>query len=131
MVCLVSFDVDGAEGTGGTEVLAFTATYTTLFVYSRNEDCASVRSGVFHHLDSCRRTVSGTSSTMVSVRHGDAVLLNPDGVTDMHERFVFLLEGLNSACRADLRAAGTLGTAVTAFERHLRLHEPQGVGRGT
>ena len=52
-------------------------------------------------------------------------------MSDMYSRFVLGLYRPDGACRAYLGATCTLGSAETALEGHLRLHEPQGVGGGT
>ena len=131
LVRTVSFYVDCAEGAGRTEVLAFTATDTAFFVNSRHEDRSSVSRRVFHHLNGILGTMFGTRPTMVTVGHGDAVLLNPHSVTDMNEGFIFLFDSLNSTRRAYLRTMRTLRSAITALERHLGLHEAERVRRRT
>ena len=119
----VSFYVDSAEWACGAEVFALAAAYTAFDVNSRHEDCSPVCRCVFHHLNGVRRTMAGTSTTMIAARHGDAVLLDPHGVTDMNEGLIFLSDCLNSACRTNLRTMRTLRSAVTALEGHLGLHE--------
>ena len=131
LVGTVSFYIDSTERSGGTYIFALAAADAAFVVNSRHEDCSSVCRCVFHHLYGVSRTVFGARAAVVATRHGDAVLLDPHGVTDMNEGFIFLLDSLDGACRARLRTARTLGTAVTALERHLRLHEAQRVGRRT
>ena len=86
---------------------------------------------MLHHLDSIGGTLFGTRAAVVAVDDRNTVLLDPHGATDMNKRFIFLPDSLNSAGRAYLRTTCTLGTAVTALERHLGLHEAQQVGRRT
>lgn len=116
LVGTVSFYIDSAERSSGAEVLALAAAYTALVVNSRHEDCSSVCRCVFHHLYGVSRTVFGARSAVVATRHGDAVLLDPHGVTDMNEGLVFLPDGLNSPRRADLGAMRTLRSAIAALE---------------
>ena len=97
-------------------MLAFAATGTAFVVNSRHKNRSSVRRRMLHHLDGIRRAMLGACPAMVSVGHRDTVLLNPHGVTDMNEGFIFLSDSLNSARRAHLRATCTLGTAVPALE---------------
>ena len=128
MVHGVSFYIDGAEGACGAEVFAFAATDTFLCIHYRYFDHATVDL-LLHHLDCPRRAVTRTRAAVVAVGDGDAVLLNPHGVTDMDSSLLLFGNGFDSTRWAHLRATGTLRAAVTALERHLRLHEPQRVGR--
>ena len=109
-------------------MLTFAAADTAFFVNCRHKDCSSVCRCMFHHLNGVFGTMFGTRATMVTVGHGDAVLLDPHSVTDMNEGFIFSLNCLNSARRTHLRTMRTLGSTVTALERHLGLHEAEGVG---
>lgn len=127
----VSFYIDSTERSGGTYIFALAAADAAFVVNSRHEDCSSVSRSVFNHLNGIRRTMAGTSSAMIAVSHRDTVLLDPHGVTDMNEGFIFLSNSLNGACRANLRATCTLRTAVTALEGHLGLHQSQRIGRRT
>ena len=127
LVSSISFYVDRAEWSCRTEVFAFTATDTAFFVNSRHEDRSSVSRSMFHHLNGILGTMFGTRPTMITIGHGDTVLLDPHGVTDMNEGFIFLFDSLNSTRRAYLRTMRTLRSAITALERHLGLHEAERV----
>ena len=77
----VSFHIDGAERTGRAEVLTSAASDATLGVYNRYFYRFRVGSVRRHHADGVRGAMAGTVAALYSVGQGDAVLLNPYGVT--------------------------------------------------
>ena len=127
----VSFHIDSAEWPCGTKVFTLAASYASFAVHSRHAQLATVGSSVIHQLDSARRAMTRTGVTRVAFAHTDAVLLYPHGVTYMYCSLFLFRNPLDGAGRTDLGATRALRTAVTVLERHLRLHEAQGVGRRT
>ena len=128
MVYGVSFYIDGAEGACGAEVFAFSATDTFFGIDHRHFDCVTVDL-FLHHLDCPRRAVARTSTTMVAVSDGNAVLLYPYGMPDVNGGLLLFGDWFDCTGGADLTATGTLGTTVAALKGHLGLHEPQRIRR--
>ena len=126
----IALYIDGAKRTSRAEVFALAATDTFLGVNDRHFDRFAVDL-LLHHLNRPSRAVTRTRAAMVAVGDRDAVLLNPDGVTDMDSSLLLFGNGFDSARRTHLTATRTLRAAVAALERHLRLHEPHRVGRWT
>ena len=128
MVYGISFYIDGAERSCGAKILALAATDTFFGIYDRHFHLFAVDL-FLHHLDCPRRAVTRTSTTMVAVGDGDAVLLDPHGMPDVNGGLLLFGDWFDCTGGADLTATGTLGTAVAALKGHLGLHEPQRVSR--
>ena len=125
------FHIDGAEGTGRTEVLASTATDTTLGVDNGYLHRMLVGSITGHHLDGSCRTMAGTIATIHPISQGYAVFPHPNGMTDTGGRFLFTGNGTDGIRRTHIGTAGTLGTTVAPLIRCLGLHQPRQVTAGT
>ena len=119
----MSLHIDRTEWTSRTEVLTGTATDATLHVHHRDSDGGLILWVGRHHQDGSRRTVAGTVATLDVVSHRDAVLLHPYGMTDASGRLVLLADRFDGTSWANLRASGTLWSAITTFIRHLWLHQ--------
>lgn len=84
----MSFYVDGTERTGGTEILAGSATNAALCIDNRNLHRFGIVGIGRYHEDSSRRAVAGTVATFYTVGQGNTVLLHPYGMTDTGRAFV-------------------------------------------
>ena len=134
------FDIDGAEGTRGTKILAGTTAYTLLLVDHRDEQYPFARNLLIvgiqptpavlmnaslqgNHLDSLSRTMAGTVTTGYSIGHRHAVVFNPYGMTYLSGCTLLLGDGLDGSCGAYIAASRTFGSTVATFEAHLGLHK--------
>ena len=123
----MSFHVDGREGPGGAEVLAGTAADAVEIVDSRYHDAAFMT----HHGNGAYRADRGAVAASVAVGQRDAVLLDPDGMTDLDGRFFGPADGADGSGGTDFLTSGAFRTAIALFIRGNGLHEMLQVGRGT
>ena len=120
---LVPFDVDGAEGAGGAEVLTGTATDAQRLVDSGDVSTEFVVGIEGYHLDGSRGAVAGTVAAFHLIIDGDAVFLHEDSMTDLDAGLLLLLDGTDGARRTYLGTARTFRTTVAALIGHLGLHQ--------
>ena len=128
-VDFVAFDVDGGEWAGGAEVLACAATDAACFVDGR--DLRSIFGGTFerHHRNCAHRAMAFAVAAVNAIPNGNAVLLNPYGVTDLRARFLLEADGLDGTGGAHLRATVALRSTISQFITHGGLHHSEQVGR--
>ena len=126
----MALNIDGGEGTGGTEMLAGTATDASALVDSGYVGRLVVIGIAGHHLDGSRGTMAGTVATINAIGENQAVFLNPYGVADLRGCFQFLADGLDGTGRADLRTTVALRAAVAFFVAHGWHHQVHQVVRG-
>ena len=119
----MSLHIDGAQRTGGTKVLAGSATDTTFFIYDGDLERVFVVGVGGHHLDGSGRAVAGTVAARHAVGQRYTVLLYPYGMSYLYRRFLFLCHAADGAGGAYLRATCTFRSAISPFVRHLRLHQ--------
>lgn len=125
----VAFYMDGAERLCRTEVLACSATDASAHIYGRELESVLVVLVDWHHENGSRRTVAGTVAAFHFIRKDDAVLLRPDGMTNLDCRFVFLLDRLDGTGRTNLAASVALWSAVSTLIRKGWLHQMHQVSR--
>ena len=92
----VPFDVDGAEGTRGTQILAGSTAYATTLVDGRDVGRLFVVGIGQYHLDGSYRTMTGTVVTTHPVIQGNTVLLDPDGMSYLGRCLHLMTDGLDS-----------------------------------
>ena len=141
-VNLVALHIDGRERTGRAKILTGPASDTSLGVNSRHHQFLTVITFLpaamvtavslqRHHLYGSCRTVTGAVAARLTVPDGDTVVLNPYGMAYMGRRLFRYIDGPDSPCRTDLRALGTLRTAISSLVGHLRLHQAHQVSGRT
>ena len=130
MVHFISFNVNCAERSGRAEVLAGTAADALVLVHGRYLHLA-IRAFIVYHLDGTSGAMSCTVAAADAVGQHHAVLLDPNGMSDMDVGLFLTGDGLDGTGRADLAAAGAFGATVTALKRHHRLHEVHQIGGRT
>ena len=122
MMYYVSLHVDGAEGTGGAEILTGSTPYAFALVDGRNHDGLAVML-VFHHLDGSSGAVARAVAAAHSIGENHAVVFHPYGVTYMDGGLLFLGDGSDGSGRTYLAATGALRTAIASLKRQSGLHE--------
>ena len=130
MVHFVSFHVNCAERSGRAEVLAGTAADAFVLVHSRHLHLA-VWSFIVYHLDGTSGAMTCAVAAADAVGQYHAVLLDPNGMSDMDVGLFLTGNGLDGTSRADLAATCAFGAAVAALKRHDGLHEVHQVGGRT
>ena len=75
--------VDGAEGVGGAEVLASSATNALCLVDSGDHHRHLIIGIKWFHLNGSSRTVAFAVAAFYSVGNGNTVLFNPYGMSDL------------------------------------------------
>ena len=125
----VPFDVDGAEGTRGTQILAGSTAYATTLVDGRDVGRLFVVGVARNHIDGTRRTVARTVAALHTIADSHTVLFDEYGVTNLGGCFQLMCQGLDGASGANLRTSVTLRTAVAALVRHRWHHQVQQVVR--
>ena len=113
---MISLYIDGAEWSGGTEVLAGAATDATAFVDGGYHHGLSVVL-VFHHLDSTGGAVASTVAAADAIGQHHAIVFYPNGMAYMDGSLLFLGDGFDGSAGTHLAATGAFGTAVADFER--------------
>lgn len=113
----VALYMDGAERLCRTEVLACSATDASAHIYGWELESVFVVLVDRHHDDGSRRTVAGTVAAFHSIRKDDAVLLRPDGMTNLDCRFVFLSDRFDGTGRTNLAASVALWPAISTLIR--------------
>ena len=121
---LVSFHINGAEGTCRTKVLACATSYAALGVDNRYIQLllATVFQG--HHLYGSGGTMALAIATRLAVAYGDAVLPDPHGMTYLYGGFLLACNGSYGTCRTNVGTPGTFWAAISTLIGHLGLHKP-------
>ena len=78
----MAFDINGAERTRRTQVLACAAPDAPLGIDGRNPDGAHVVAVGGHHQDSSRGTMAGAVAALHTVGQRNAILSDPYGMAD-------------------------------------------------
>ena len=115
----MSFDIDGTEGTGGTEVLASTAPNAHFFVDGRHPFLFILLQR--HHLDGSRGAVTGTVAALHTIGKYNAVFPHPYRMAYLLGTLLLDGDGLNGACGTYLRATVALGATIALVVLHLGL----------
>ena len=111
----VPLDINSTERTRRAQVLAGSAAYATLDIDRRNLRCIGIVAVIrYHGYRSCR-TVAGAISAIDSLRNGQAVAFNPNGMTDLYRRLLGTRDLAYGSRWTHLRTLGTLRTAISAF----------------
>ena len=108
---LVTLNIDSRERTRRTNILTGTTTDAGSLVDGGNQRRLLVVLIKLHHLDSTRRTMTGTVTTLHLVCQHHTVLLDPYGMTNLDGRFLYGRDRLDGTGRTYLRAAATLRSA--------------------
>ena len=124
----VPFYVNGAEWSGGAEILAGAAADAPALVDGGDHYRLAVVL-VFHHLDSTSGAVAGAVAAADTIGEHYAVGFYPYGMTHVNGGLLFFGDGLDGTRGTDLAATGTLGTAVADLVGQGRLHKVHQVGR--
>ena len=119
----VPFDVDGAEGTRGTQILAGSTAYATTFVDGRDVGRLFVVGVARNHIDSTHGTVACTVAALHTIVDGYTVLFDEYGMTNLCRCFQLMCQGLDGTSGANLRTSVTLRTAIAALVRHRWHHQ--------
>ena len=136
---LMSFDVDGAEGTAGAEILTGSAANAAFFIDNGDLQTDVVSTAILklreafgvYHLYGSRRTMAGTIATDNTIGKDNTVVTYPNGMADLRGGFFLDGDRMNSSYRTDIGAGGTFGTTVATLVGRLGLHEVLQVGGGT
>ena len=115
MVHLMSFNVDCAERTCRTQVLASSAAYATLGVHSRYLRRIGIGAVRRHHRYSTHRTVTGAVATLYAIGQWYAVLLYPHSMAYLYCRLVGSCDRLDGSGRTHLATLGTLRATIAQF----------------
>ena len=127
---LVTLHMDGGQWANGAQMLAGTTANAGILVDSGHRGRQVVVGVGWNHLNSACRTVTGAVATFTLSLGRDAEVHGHHGVTNLYARLLNLVEGLDGASRANIRAACALRAAVASFERHHRLHQRKQVATG-
>ena len=126
---LMSLYVYRTERTGGTQVLACSATDAALFVDDGYHD-GLLAVFVAYHLNGPGGTMTCAIAAVNALGGWQTVFAHPDGVTDLYARLLGFVYFDDGAGRTHFGTTGTLRTAVAVFVAHFRLHEAGQVGGG-
>lgn len=118
----MALDINGTEGTGGTEVLAGTAADAFLGINHGNARRVLIAGLRRYHLYGAGGTMTGAVATFNTVGQYHAVLFYPYGVANLDCRFLGRRYLENGAGRAYFGAFVTFRSAVASLIRHFRLH---------
>lgn len=127
----VSLDVDSGKRPGRTEILTGSAADAAAFVDSGHVGRLIVVGIAGNHLDSSNRTVTGTVTALNTVAQGNAVLFNPNGMSNLGRCLILMAQGLDGSSWADLRTAIAFRPAVTYLVAHRGQHQVHEVGGRT
>ena len=108
----MTFDIDGAEGTGRTDEFAPAATDAEFDIRFRNRERSLIR----NHMERLRRAVLRAGAAARFLRVDDAVFLDEDDVTHLVKLLFLERQRKNGACRTDLTTEGAVVVAETVGE---------------
>lgn len=130
-----AFDIDGALGTCGTEILASATTYAAILVDGGNEEghgeFGVFAGGLGNHGYGSGRTMASAVSALDAIGVDDAIARKIDGHADVDGGLHGGGDGLDGTCGTNFATTGALGTAIAVFEAHLGLHEGAKILGGT
>ena len=127
----MAFHVDGREGTGRAKVLTSSAADALRFVHGGYVGSGLILGVEWYHLYGPCGAVACTVAALNLVGDDNAVLLYPDGVSNLYAGFLFGCNGTDGSCGTNLGTTGTFRTAESSFVGHLRLHQGHEAGAGT
>ena len=111
----IAFHVNGTEWPCRAEVLAGTAPDAAFFVYNRNLGRFGVGRVGYDHEDGTSGAVAGTVAAFHAVGQGNAILLDPYGMTNLGDRLVGYGNRPYGAGGTDVSTFGTFRTAIAAL----------------
>ena len=115
----IAFDIDSAEGTGGTDVFAAAAADTDVLVYVR--DSQSVFIG--NHREGLRRAMLGAGAAACAVEMDDAVFFDEDDFAHLGTVLLLDCQRFDGAVGTDVAADRTIVVAETLLEINRGLHD--------
>ena len=115
----IAFDIDSAEGTGGTDVFAAAAADTDVLVYVR--DSQSVFIG--NHREGLRRAMLGAGAAACAVEMDDAVFFDEDDLAHLGAVLLLDRQRFDGAVGTDVAADRTIVVAETLLEINRGLHD--------
>ena len=127
----MSFDIYGAERTGGAQVFAGSAADTFFLVNDRQLRRIRVVRVFCHHQDRLGRAVAGTVAASDAIPVDDAIFLNQYGMSDLDSRLVRFRDRTDRSGRANFRTFDAFGTTVSSLVRYFWLHKCLKVPRRT
>ncbi len=114
----ISFDIDGAEWTGGANIFTSSTTYTYFLIYMRN--CQSVL--IRHHRHCLRGTVFGAGSATGSISINNAIFLDENNISHLCKMFLLYTYGKNCSIGTDISTDSTVKVTKSFLKANSRLH---------
>ena len=128
-MAIVSLHINGTKGTCRTKVLACSASYASLRVHNGYLQSSLSILIQRHHLYGTGGTMTLTITARTAIAHWNTILPDPHGMTNLYGGLLLASNRTYGTSRAHIRTLRTLGTAISTFVRHLRLHQSGKVGR--